>query len=175
MTILIFMEKLQFAEFLKLRRRERYFKFGVYKEIPTQKVFRQSGSLFWVILITTLILFFYIYRTNNSDQAYKPAMAVVVYSIFTFGLFVKFILSLFFPELILNEKGMKFIGKKSIDWKEIKKIKIVSSDVSKIRVIIIKRNSKKISENLNLSNLYELRFLIRSFMKKYRLKHFLLK
>ena len=102
-------------------------------------------------------------------------MGIVVYSIFIFGYFVKFSLSLFFPELILSETGIKFIGKKSIDWKEIKKIKIVSSDASKIRVIIIKRNSKKISENLNLSNLYELRFLIRSFMKKYRLKHFLLK
>jgi len=169
------MEKLEFAEFLKLRRRERYFKFGVYKEIPTQKVFRQSGSLFWVILITTLILFFYIYRTNNSGKAYESAMGVVVYSIFIFGFLVKFILSLFFPELILNENGIKFIGKKSIDWKEIKKIKIAYNGVSKISVVIIKRNSKKISENLNLSNLYELRFLIRSFMKKYRLKHFLLK
>lgn len=162
------MEKLEFAEFLKLRRRKRYFKFGVYKEIPIQKVFRQSGSLFWLILITTLILFFYIYRTNNTDKAYEPVMGVVVYSIFIFGFLVKFILSLFFPELILSENGIKFIGKKSIHWKEIKKIKIVSSDVSKIRVIIIKRNSKKISENLNLSNLYELRFFIRSFMKKYR-------
>ncbi|MFC0343372.1 hypothetical protein [Epilithonimonas hispanica] len=120
---------------------------GVYKEIPTQKVFRQSGSLFWVILMTTLILFFYIYRTNNSDKAYELAMGGVVFSILIFGFLVKFILSLFFPEL--SETGIKFIGKKSIDWKEIKKIKIVFSDVSKIRVIIIKRNSKKISENLN--------------------------
>ena len=120
---------------------------GVYKEIPTQKVFRQSGSLFWVILMTTLILFFYIYRTNNSDKAYELAMGGVVFSILIFGFLVKFILSLFFPEL--SETGIKFIEKKSIDWKEIKKIKIVFSDVSKIRVIIIKRNSKKISENLN--------------------------
>ena len=161
------MEKLEFAEFLKLRRRERYFKFGVYKDIPTQKVFRQSGSLFWVILITTLILFFYIYRTNNSGKAYESAMGVVVYSIFIFGFLVKFILSLFFPELILNGNGIKFIGKKSIDWKEIKKIKIAYNGVSKISVVIIKRNSKKITESLSLSNLTEIKFFIRSFNRRY--------
>ena len=161
------MEKLEFAEFLKLRRRERYFKFGVYKDIPTQKVFRQSGSLFWVILITTLILFFYIYRTNNSGKAYESAMGVIVYTIFIFGFLVKFILSLFFPELILSETGIKFIGKKSIDWKEIKKIKIAYNGVSKISVVIIKRNSKKITESLSLSNLTEIKFFIRSFNRRY--------
>lgn len=174
MTILIFMEKLEFAEFLKLRRRERYFKFGVYKDIPTQKVFRQSGSLFWVILITTLILFFYIYRTNNSDQAYKPAMAVVVYSIFTFGLFVKFILSLFFPELILNEKGMKFLGRKFINWKEIRKVKIEYVGNSKIMFIVTKNNSKKIIVNLNLTNIANLKIYTRSYLKKFGSKRFFL-
>lgn len=107
--------------FLQLRRKERYSKFGVYKVIPIKKTFRQSNNLFWLILIFSLMLFFYIYKTNNSEESYKPAMGIVVYSIFIFGYFVKFSLSLFFPELILNGNGIKFIGKKSIDWKEIKR------------------------------------------------------
>ena len=111
---------------MQLRRKERYSKFGVYKVIPIKKTFRQSNNLFWLILIFSLMLFFYIYKTNNSEESYKPAMGIVVYSIFIFGYFVKFSLSLFFPELILNGNGIKFIGKKSIDWKEIKKIKALT-------------------------------------------------
>lgn len=153
--------------FLHLRRKERYSKFGVYKVIPIKKTFRQSNNLFWLILIFSLMLFFYIYKTNNSEESYKPAMGIVVYSIFIFGYFVKFSLSLFFPELILNENGIKFIGKKSIDWKEIKKIKIAYNGVSKISVVIIKRNSKKITESLSLSNLTEIKFFIRSFNRRY--------
>lgn len=153
--------------FLKLRRKERYSKFGVYKVIPFKKTFRQSNNLFWLILIFSLMLFFYIYKTNTSEESYKPAMGIVVYSIFIFGYFVKFSLSLFFPELILNENGIKFIGKKSIDWKEIKKIKIAYNGVSKISVVIIKRNSKKITESLSLSNLTEIKFFIRSFNRRY--------
>ena len=153
--------------FLKLRRKERYSKFGVYKVIPIKKTFRQSNNLFWLILIFSLMLFFYIYKTNNSEESYKPAMGIVVYSIFIFGYFVKFSLSLFFPELILNENGIKFIGKKSIDWKEIKKIKIAYNGVSKISVVIKKRNSKKITESLSLSNLTEIKFFIRSFNRRY--------
>lgn len=153
--------------FLKLRRKERYSKFGVYKVIPIKKTFRQSNNLFWLILIFSLMLFFYIYKTNNSEESYKPAMGIVVYSIFIFGYFVKFSLSLFFPELILNGNGIKFIGKKSIDWKEIKKIKIAYNGVSKISVVIIKRNSKKITESLSLSNLTEIKFFIRSFNRRY--------
>ncbi|WP_089770289.1 MULTISPECIES: hypothetical protein [Epilithonimonas] len=153
--------------FLQLRRKERYSKFGVYKVIPIKKTFRQSNNLFWLILIFSLMLFFYIYKTNNSEESYKPAMGIVVYSIFIFGYFVKFSLSLFFPELILNGNGIKFIGKKSIDWKEIKKIKIAYNGVSKISVVIIKRNSKKITESLSLSNLTEIKFFIRSFNRRY--------
>lgn len=153
--------------FLQLRRKERYSKFGVYKVIPIKKTFRQSNNLFWLILIFSLMLFFYIYKTNNSEESYKPAMGIVVYSIFIFGYFVKFSLSLFFPELILNGDGIKFIGKKSIDWKEIKKIKIAYNGVSKISVVIIKRNSKKITESLSLSNLTEIKFFIRSFNRRY--------
>ena len=153
--------------FLQLRRKERYSKFGVYKVIPIKKTFRQSNNLFWLILIFSLMLFFYIYKTNNSEESYKPAMGIVVYSIFIFGYFVKFSLSLFFPELILNGNGIKFIGKKSIDWKEIKKIKIAYYGVSKISVVIIKRNSKKITESLSLSNLTEIKFFIRSFNRRY--------
>lgn len=152
---------------MKLRRKERYSKFGVYKVIPIKKTFRQSNNLFWLILIFSLMLFFYIYKTNNSEESYKPAMGIVVYSIFIFGYFVKFSLSLFFPELILNGNGIKFIGKKSIDWKEIKKIKIAYNGVSKISVVIIKRNSKKITESLSLSNLTEIKFFIRSFNRRY--------
>jgi len=152
---------------LQLRRKERYSKFGVYKVIPIKKTFRQSNNLFWLILIFSLMLFFYIYKTNNSEESYKPAMGIVVYSIFIFGYFVKFSLSLFFPELILNGNGIKFIGKKSIDWKEIKKIKIAYNGVSKISVVIIKRNSKKITESLSLSNLPEIKFFIRSFNRRY--------
>nr|AJP77086.1 putative ABC transporter [Chryseobacterium sp. Stok-2] len=156
---------------LKLKRRERLSKFGFNKEIPPSKIFRRSNDLFWLILIASLVLLCYIYRTNNSDKAYETAMGVVVFSICVFGYFVKFILILFFPELILNEKGVKFFGRKLVNWKEIKKIKINYSGNSKLIFVITKNNSKKISEYLNLSNVEELRFFARSFMKKYRLKN----
>ncbi|MCD9853147.1 hypothetical protein LUD75_00395 [Epilithonimonas sp. JDS] len=160
---------------LRLRKKERYSKFGIYKDIPKQKVFRQSRSLFWLILICSLALFFYIYRTNNSDKAYEPAMAVVVYSIFAFGYLIKFILNLFFPELILNEKGLKFLGRKLIDWKEIRKVKIDYGGNSKIMFVVTKNNSKKIIENLNLTNIDELKISMRSYLKKFCSKKVLLK
>jgi len=160
---------------LRLRKKERYSKFGIYKDIPKQKVFRQSRSFFWLILICSLVLLFYIYKTNNSDEAYKPAMAVIVYSIFAFGYLIKFILSLFFPELILNEKGLKFLGRKLIDWREIRKVKIDYGVNSKIIFVVTKNNSKKIIENLNLTNIAELKIYMRSYLKKFVPKKVLLK
>ena len=160
---------------LRLRKKERYSKFGIYKDIPKQKLFRQSRSFFWLILICSLALLFCIDRTNNSDNAYEPAMAVIVYSIFAFGYLVKFILSLFFPELILNEKGLKFLGRKLIDWKEIRKVKIDYGGNSKIMFIVTKNNSKKIIENLNLTNIDELKISMRSYLEKFCSKKVLLK
>lgn len=161
---------MKFSKILRLKRQERFYKFGVYKVIPTKKIFRRSSYLFWLIFIFSIILFVFIYKTNNSDQANKPAMGVVVYSIFVLGLFVKFVLSLFFPELILTEKGIKILGVNFVAWNEIKKIKIDYNGSSKLRCTIIKNNSKKITENLNLSNLGELKLYIRSFMKKHRIR-----
>lgn len=131
-------------------------------------VYRKSDSLFWLIFISVLAFLFYIFKTNNSDKAYEPAMGVVVYSIFAFGYLIKFMLSLFFPEVILSEKGIKFIGRKYIGWDDIKKIKIAYNNNSKIEFLIIKNNSKMIKEDLNLSYFGELQFFVRSFSKKYR-------
>jgi len=159
---------MKFRRILRLKKRERFYKFGVYKEIPTKKIFRRSSNLLWLILLFSIVLFVFLYKTNNSVQAHKPAMSVVFYSIFVLGLFIKFILSLLFPELILTEKGIKIIGEKNIDWNDIKKVKVSCNGNSKLNFIITKYNSKKITTNLNLSNLHELRFYIRSFMKKHR-------
>lgn len=160
----------KFNRILRLKRRERFYKFAVYKEIPTKKVFRRSSNLFWLIFIFSIVLFIFIYITNNSGQAHKPAMGVVGYSIFVLGFLVKFILSLFFPELILTENGIEILGEKFIAWNDIKKVRVNYNGNSKLLCTINKNNAKKNNANLNLSNLDELKFYIRSFMKKYRIR-----
>lgn len=162
------MVKFDINRILRLKRQERFYKFGVYKEVPIKKVFRRSSNLFWLIFIFSIVVFIFIYITNNSSQAHKPAMGVVVYSIFVLGYFVKFMLSLFFPELILADKGIKILGEKNIAWNDIKNVKIDYKGNSKLLCVITKYNSKKISADLNISNLDGLKLDIRSFMKKHR-------
>ena len=72
-------------------------------------------------------------------------MDIVVAVISLFGLLVKIVLNLIFPQIQFDSKGIKFFGAKRIHWKEIKNIE-VSTVNDDTRITIIKANKKKLTE-----------------------------
>ncbi|MFC6268008.1 hypothetical protein [Frigoriflavimonas asaccharolytica] len=128
------------------------------------KKIRKKSNLFTKIPVSLIILIFALYRIETSENAKKFGVEVFVYSIVIFGIFVKALLAYVFPEIILDQEIIKFIGRSKLKWSATKSIKITEVD-NEISIVIEKFNSKKIIEHLKdlNTNQIELEKLIRKF------------
>lgn len=129
---------------------------------------RKTNKLYFKITISVLLLSFALYRLQFSDEGHKIGVEVYISLIGIFGLLVKIILGLIFPEIILDNEGIKFFGRKKILWKDIKNIKI-NENSEILKISIEKVNSKIIHEqykNLGVSK-YEMEENLAFFLIKY--------
>lgn len=105
----------------------------------------RKKSLFSHFFLSAVLLAYTLFRISTSDEQHKVAMDIVVAVISLFGLLVKIVLNLIFPQIQFDSKGIKFFGAKRIHWKEIKNIE-VSTVNDDTRITIIKANNKKLTE-----------------------------
>lgn len=85
-----------------------------------------------------------------------------------FGFTVKFLLSIVFPEVILDEEGIKLRGQRKIAWTEITSLKI--DPTFDLYADIKLKNGSAVHHRLELSDGVKLRKYVRSFFRKYRRK-----
>ena len=82
---------------------------------------------------------------------------------------VKLILGYIFPEIVLDENGIKIFGRSRIKWNEIKNIETKYSNNENLTIIIERFYKKEISENfgrLTISN-DKLKFELNSYLDKF--------
>jgi|GEM_PF-4681193 len=119
------------------------------------------------LLFVMISLFYAFYRIQFSDEKHKIGVEIFVSFIVIFGFGVKIILNFLVPQIIIDDKGIKFIGRRKIYWKEIKSIVVESSNDSD-DIIVMKLNNKKIREsfkNLNISS-GELQIIMNDYLKQ---------
>ncbi|UOE41708.1 hypothetical protein MTP09_03460 [Chryseobacterium suipulveris] len=152
--------------FLKERRFRLNRKFAVYRYLPEKKVFRKGNLYFWQLLFF-LAVFIFLYWKLKSDE-FSPTLLMILFvvSVFLIGFLVKFTLSQIFPEVVLDERGIKIRGVKKIRWEEISSLKIDTS--FDLFADVKLKNSKQIRQRLENSKPEILQKYCRSFFKKYR-------
>lgn len=149
----------------KLRsRRQRYFR--VDREIPSRIFFRNSNRFFWQILFLGVLFSLLYWKLISSGRSISLIMTMFVLSVFLFGFTLKFLLSIIFPEVTLDEEGIKLRGIRKIGWAEIKALKI--DPTFDLYADIKLKNGTLIHHRIEFSNAEKLRMKVRSFFRKYR-------
>ncbi len=169
-------EKKGWKEAITERRLLRKLRFGSMNQIPAKAVFRKTNIQIWFILILAVIVVPAVIMMEKDNQKYVLSIKLFMAAIFVIGALIKLILGYIFPELTLSNKGVKIFGRELIVWNDIKRIKTVGLYAGDARLIIVKRNNKRITEdfkNLN-TNSYKLALIARSFAKKYKTRDILL-
>lgn len=150
------------------RRSQRLYQFRTIKNLPNRKVFRESrkyAKLMILILIVTGISLTINYYTADF---LRISLAVYVAVIALFGYLLKLTLSLLFPVVVLDRKGIKFFNSKAIIWSEIKSVKVSRNTNGNQVVYLTKSNSKVIKMNLGKIDFLTLQWYGRSFLRKYK-------
>lgn len=152
------------------RRLKRFYKFRTLKNLPDRKVFRESRNYMKLI-----ILFFIVTGVSLSVNYYTSdflglSLAAYMAAIVLFGYALKLTLSLLFPVVVLNKKGIQFFNSKAINWSEIKSIKVSKNKNAEQVVYLTKLDSKIIKKNLEDAYFPTLQIYARSFLRKYKTK-----
>lgn len=155
-------------EKISLRKTERFYKFGSLKKIPTKKIFRSSKEHFLLLILFLIIIFLLTQRIKHVEDSVRMSLGIFILSIFAFGFAVKLILSLLFPIIVLNEKGIKLIGSKPIRWAEVRRIKVKYNLNFEQVIYITTINSKLIIKNIIPDHFPQLHLYCRSFLRKYK-------
>ncbi len=94
-------------------------------------------------------------------------MGILTYIVAAIGFFIKLVLSYIFPEIKLNEKGIKFLGKDMVFWKDIKSITTRRDKFLNQTIIIKKRNGRINVTTIKDVEFSNLQIYLKSFLKKY--------
>lgn len=118
------------------------------------KIRKHVPIIYKIVLSAFSIFLIYYFRESKSDEI-DLSIKIMVSSIAVFGMLVKLILGYIFPEIVLDENGIKIFGRNKIKWSEIKNIEMKYSTNEGVIIIIERFYKKEISENfgkLNISN-----------------------
>ena len=129
--------------------------------------------IYKIVLSAFSIFLIYYFRESKSDDL-DLSIKIMVSVIAVFGMLVKLILGYIFPEIILDEIGIKIFGRNKIKWTEIKSIETKYSNNENLTITIERFYKKEISENfgrLNISN-DKLEAELNSYLDKFGTKLF---
>ena len=124
--------------------------------------------IYKIVLSAFSIFLIYYFRESKSDDL-DFSLKIMVSAIAVFGMLVKLILGYIFPEIVLDENGIKIFGRSRIKWNEIKNIETKYSNNENLTIIIERFYKKEISENfgrLTISN-DKLKFELNSYLDKF--------
>lgn len=97
-------------------------------------------------VVSIILIVYAIIRIKSSDEAHKDALDIYVSMIVVFGMIVQALLNFLFPLIVLNEKGIKLLGRKMIGWKEISKVDAVDIGEGHTKILICKINNTVIKD-----------------------------
>lgn len=118
------------------------------------KIRKQVPIIYKIVFSAFSIFLIYYFRESKSDDL-DLSLKIMVSAIAVFGMLVKLTLGYIFPEIILDENGIKVFGRNKIKWTEIKKIKVENSNNDNVIIVIERFYKKEILENfgrLTISN-----------------------
>lgn len=141
-------------------------RFGFCKDISGKKVFRKGDWYLWQMLFLCSLSFGLHWLIRHSDRSLTLVMLWLVVSVFALGFLVKFLLSQIFPEVILDEKGVRLRMRKKILWEELSSFKIDNSFDLFSKMTF--KNGKKLKYRLEFSDHSKLKKYCRSYFRKYR-------
>ena len=124
--------------------------------------------IYKIVLSAFSIFLIYYFRESKSDDL-DFSLKIMVSAIAVFGMLVKLILGYIFPEIVLDENGIKIFARSRIKWNEIKNIETKYSNNENLTIIIERFYKKEISENfgrLTISN-DKLKFELNSYLDKF--------
>ena len=132
------------------------------------KIRKHVPIIYKILLSGFSIFLIYYFRESKSDDL-DFSLKIMVSAIAVFGMLVKLILGYIFPEIVLDENGIKIFGRSRIKWNEIKNIETKYSNNENLTIIIERFYKKEISENfgrLTISN-DKLKFELNSYLDKF--------
>jgi hypothetical protein len=135
---------------------------------------RKQIPIIQKILLTFLSLLFMYYFTKSESFNIYLTIKIIVSAIAFLGLSVKLILSYIFPEIILDENGIKIFGREIIKWIEINNIILKHFDNESTTIHIERYYKKRISEDfgkLTISS-SDLEIKLNIYLEKYGNKLF---
>lgn len=110
------------------------------------KIRKHIPIIYKIVFSVFSIFLIYYFRKTKSDDL-DLSLKILVSTITVFGMLKKLILGYIFPEIVLDENGIKIFGRNKIKWTEIKSIETKYSSDENVTVNIERFYKKNVSEN----------------------------
>lgn len=154
------------------RRKIRFQKFGLLKNIPSQKKFMKVRFKIYFLIVLLVIIVIQLIRFEENEDRVGISLGIFINCIAIFGIVVKILLNTIFPILVLNDEGMKFFDSKLIKWTEVKMIRVKKNDELAELLYITKTNSKVIIKKIRSDYFPNLPMYCKSFFEKYKARKY---
>lgn len=132
----------------------------IWENLPNKKVFKRDGFNLLGLIIGIIIFSYLYYKKDDVEFGINGVIWLMGLGLFIFGSILKLILTNLFPDIIVSEKGIKFMWEEEIAWEEIEKIKVRNDDV-----LVVYKNLKKRSYGIKELNNFRLAYYIRAFLE----------